>query len=356
MRIVLRILLVALLLITLAATNIVFAAGRFSDQETASSVFGAISGWLDFAWHWRVPITINSNDSLNDYQLQITIDTASLVATGKMQDSGNDIRFTGADGMTQINYWIDSGMNTSSTVIWVKVPSIPAGNSMIYMYYGNTSALAASDGDGTFIFFDDFENGFTPDGKWTIVNQDAGSISLSTNNVFQGASSIRITDSPNGSNLGLYAYFSPQTECMIEYAIYFTQQGSKEIQMLDVAQTIGPRGEFVRSKGNTNTLEYYVTGWTSLGKFQAGRWYQCRTVIPDITTATDYYSLYFYSDTGNLLVQADNLRFNNNADLDSLAFFKYIGTSDSRTDTCLDVVKVRAYTATEPIYSLGGEQ
>lgn len=354
----LRIMLVAVLVATLAAGNLVFAAGRFVDQETSqNNVLRAISGWYDFAWHWRVPITINNTGSaLSTYQLRITINTASLIAAGKMQSSGDDIRFTTPDGVTPISYWIDSGMNTMSTVLWTKVPSIPTGSSTIYMYYGNASAPPASSGDNTFLFFDDFENGCIPEIKWTVVNPSAGNISLSTTNVFHGANSLRVTDSPNGSNLGLYADFSPQTQCVIDYAIYFNLQGSKEIQLLDPAGNIGPRGGFAKSKAGTDTVEYYIIDSTVIGNFPAATWYQPRIVVPDTTTATDYYSLYFYSSTGSLLAQAANVRFYNNADLGTLARFMYIGTSDSRTDTYLDLVKVRAYTATEPIYSIGSEQ
>jgi hypothetical protein len=352
----LLVILIGLVATTLAAANIVFAAARFYDTETSRCVFTAISGWLDFAWHWRMPMTISSAGSLSDYQLKITVNTASLVAAGKIQASGDDIRFTDSNGITLINYWIESGMNTASTVIWVRVPTITTGTSTVYMYYGNASAPAASNGDATFMFFDDFESGFTPGVKWTVTHPEAGTVSLSTNNVFHGANSLRITDSPNGYNLGIYAGFYPQTACVIDYAIYFNLQGSKEFQVQDSAGNIGPRGGFVKSKGGTDTLEYYITDWTTIGNFPAATWYQSKIVVPEVATPVDVYSLYFYSASGTLLAQASNARFYNNADLNDLARLVYVGTSDARTDTYLDLVKVRAYAAVEPVYSIGNEQ
>jgi hypothetical protein len=60
-----------------------------------------------------------------------------------MRSDCGDIRFTDSDGQTQLNYWIESGCNTSSTKIWVKVPSIPANSTKtIYVYYGNSSATS----------------------------------------------------------------------------------------------------------------------------------------------------------------------------------------------------------------------
>jgi len=54
-----------------------------------------------------------------------------------------------------------------NSVLWVKVPSIPAGSTKtIYMYYGNPSATPMSNGDNTFIFFDDFNDNSLDLAKW----------------------------------------------------------------------------------------------------------------------------------------------------------------------------------------------
>ncbi len=350
--------LLALILLALAAGKTPSTSARFFDQEVSNhNILTAIGNWYDFAWHWRLPISVrNTGENLTDYQLRIVVNTAALIAAGKMGPTGNDIRFTQGDGLVAINYWIDSGMNTQSTVIWVRVPSVPTGSSTIYMYYGNPSAVAVSSGDATFIFFDDFEDGFDRGTKWSVINPGAGSVAPSGVNAFHGANSIRVTDSPNGLNLGVSANFSAQTRCVIEYAIYFSLQGSKEIEILDPAGSIGPRGGFVKGKAGNDTLQFYVTNWNNIGDFPAGSWYQSKLVIPDVSTSMDRYSLYFYSNTGNLLAQANDVRFYNSSNLNSLARFVYVGTSDARTDTYIDLVKVRAYSATEPTYSLGSEQ
>lgn len=85
-----------------------------------------------------------------------TIDTTTLITAGKMRSDCGDIRFTDSDGSTLINYWIESGQNTVSTKIWIKIPSISAGTNTIYVYYGNASATSASNGTNIFLFFDDF--------------------------------------------------------------------------------------------------------------------------------------------------------------------------------------------------------
>jgi len=71
-----------------------------------------------------------------------------------------DLRFALAND-TQIPYWMENDKSA-----WVKVPSVPAGNSTIYMYYGNASAVYNSSlgGNDTFVFFDDFN--YWDRGKW----------------------------------------------------------------------------------------------------------------------------------------------------------------------------------------------
>ena len=111
-------------------------------------------------WAWRKPVTINnlSNPSaLTNYQVLITTNTAQLIADGKMRSDCGDLRIRDTNGTTDLDYFIESGCNTSSTNIWVEVPSILAStNKTIYLYYSYPSATSLSNADATFKFFDDF--------------------------------------------------------------------------------------------------------------------------------------------------------------------------------------------------------
>ena len=108
----------------------------------------APGGWYNASWIYRKPIVINNtqnSNSLTDFQVLVTVDTASLIAAGKMRSDCGDVRITDSDGVTLINYWIESGVNSSNTKIWIKVPTIPASSiTTIYMYYGNPEATSIS--------------------------------------------------------------------------------------------------------------------------------------------------------------------------------------------------------------------
>lgn len=70
-----------------------------------------------------------------------------------MQASGNDIRFsTSCNGSPTIPYWIESGMNTSSTRIWLRLPQLNANSAnVITLFMGNPAAAAGSNQSDVFV-------------------------------------------------------------------------------------------------------------------------------------------------------------------------------------------------------------
>ncbi|KKP89348.1 MAG: hypothetical protein US57_C0019G0001, partial [Candidatus Moranbacteria bacterium GW2011_GWC2_37_73] len=68
-----------------------------------------------------------------------------------MQADGRDIRIIDSDGVTPLSYWIESGINTTTTKIWVNVPLIPVGGKTVYLVYGNSANTAQSSTTDTFV-------------------------------------------------------------------------------------------------------------------------------------------------------------------------------------------------------------
>src|SRR3989339_206512 len=106
--------------------------------------------WYDESWQYRqtINITNGSSSALTNYQVPVVINTAGLIAAGKLQNDCDDLRFTDV-AQASLPYWIDSetgpGCNSATTKIWVKVPVIPpSGASVLYVYYANSSAVAAT--------------------------------------------------------------------------------------------------------------------------------------------------------------------------------------------------------------------
>lgn len=91
-------------------------------------------------------ITENTGSTLYNYQVRLKVNTQLLIGGGMLQANGEDLRFGGdCAGNVLYNYWIESGINTDSTVIWVKMDSLAGGSvNALFMYYGNPSATAVS--------------------------------------------------------------------------------------------------------------------------------------------------------------------------------------------------------------------
>ncbi len=105
---------------------------------------------------YQQTITINNTNTvaLTNYQIELTLNTASLISAGQMQSDCADIRFTDSSGII-LPYWIESGCNTTTTQIWVNVNNIAASsNTLIYLYYGSPSANIGENPYNTFNYFD----------------------------------------------------------------------------------------------------------------------------------------------------------------------------------------------------------
>lgn len=114
-------------------------------------------GW----WRFRKPIVVagSSAGAQTNYVVPVIVDTAALIAADKMSATGADIRFATAAGV-ELPWWLESGLNTVSTKLWVRVSQIPTGGTTVYLHYGNPSATLAgyaNNGKATFELFDDFE-------------------------------------------------------------------------------------------------------------------------------------------------------------------------------------------------------
>lgn len=130
--------------------------------------------WWNTSWLYRADNIISNGT--RPYQILLNISNATgtnnatyVFCNGHCNSNFSDVRFT-LDNTTVIPYWFE---NTTTGKVWVNLTS----NGTINMYYGNTlETISTSDGNTTFIFFDDF-SGATVDttNKWNI---NAGSPSI----------------------------------------------------------------------------------------------------------------------------------------------------------------------------------
>ncbi len=287
--------------------------------------------WLT-GWNYRKPITIsNSGSALTDHQILITIDTSTLVTAGKLLLSCNDIRFTSSDGSTTLNYWIESGCNTTSTNIWVKVPSIVTGSNTIYFYYNNPSAIPGSNGTNTFIFFDDFSGDLS---KWTLAQTTPGNVSIvggslrmyGDDSTYNGNAAASVTNISVGSIIEFRLKYTPGSVGVWGYS----------------NQSFTPWGAGISFLGG-EPIRYVRDGtYAYLTSSTAPDFAPCKIILKPTAGYTLYYN--------NVLQQDDTTWTNPNS------ANKIVLMQVHAAYSYVDDIKVRKYVATEPTTCIGGEE
>ncbi|HXB39372.1 MAG TPA: DUF2341 domain-containing protein [Bacteroidia bacterium] len=165
-------------------------------------------------WKYRDGINVHENAGAQklNYQVLLTINTSALVGANKMNLKGNDIRFSkDCGGSVLLNYFIDTlTMNTPATQIWVELDTLKSsGNYLMYMWYGNAAAAAASNFNNTFPLSTQL---IVPTGSVTLSGTNnyswfeiaaGATVVVGPNSPFViNARMIRITGTLNGSGAG----------------------------------------------------------------------------------------------------------------------------------------------------------
>ena len=168
--------------------------------ETEKDVYGPnqyvklseSSNWWNKTFRFRRGINITNPNSydLENYQVNFSIDTSSLIDEGKMNEDCSDIRFTYLNRSTnteiEIPYYIDGECDVSGeTKIWVKVPFIQGGGyERIYLYYGNlTPVESESDIEEVFSYSEPRTIGYVVSDQ--IASNGISILSLCDNNEVQ---------------------------------------------------------------------------------------------------------------------------------------------------------------------------
>jgi hypothetical protein len=127
-----------------------------------------------------------------NYQMRITIingtgtDSENIMYTTNVAQSNfDDVRFTWYNSTSgqeeEIDYWCEEVNNGINATFWIEIPKTSiTGITTIYVYYGNDQIGTASNGDDTFIFFDDFDGTSLNTTKWIEENYGgSGTVTVS---------------------------------------------------------------------------------------------------------------------------------------------------------------------------------
>lgn len=76
-----------------------------------------------------------AGESQTNYDFELTLNTQSLIAQGKMAGDCHNLKFTDGTG-TELAYFLESGCNTPATQIWIQLPTLISGTNHIQVMYG----------------------------------------------------------------------------------------------------------------------------------------------------------------------------------------------------------------------------
>lgn len=127
-----------------------------------------------FDWQYYRTVNIETSNVTysRPYQVRIPLQTADLIADGKLRADLADLRVFNAT-CDPVPFVALPEPGTDSITIWVKLAGDNINTTMLQLYYGKESAASAMNGDSVFTFFDDFSSGVIDPEKWETVGEFA---------------------------------------------------------------------------------------------------------------------------------------------------------------------------------------
>ncbi|MFA5794029.1 MAG: DUF2341 domain-containing protein [Candidatus Brocadiia bacterium] len=274
------------------------------------------------------------NRVLSTVEVQAHYNAGSNTGSNRIKSDYADIRFTNSDMSQELSFWQEADNR-----FWVKVPSLPNGNTIIRMLYGNVAASASSDITNTFIFGEDFSTGTLSASKWTSTSLLYYISSGVLNGWSDGTSWKGLTSAytcgPSDAVIWETMY---KSDAVNNVRLYF-EQSANRFAIQPWPGGTGPQMQYRENGGSyTNGSQYATTS--------ANTWYIYRITrlssigFKAITLGSNYNQL--GTDTKA-------------SDYWNSVTFRLSQAEYSTVNSCYDWIRVRKYLAVEPTTSVGAE-
>jgi len=328
--------------------------------------------WLSgFGYRKQITITGQSGAGTN-YQVKLLVGETSGASGEQFDLAGhctsfpNDIKFTASDGSTELSYWVESTSGTTPNrlaTIWVKVTADLGSNQNIYIYYGKSGQSNSSNGNNTFLVFDDFNDGSLDTNKWktntksgTTISETSGNLQFNLSGTYTG-----------GCILAQDAYALPSGSYAVE----------TEAMQTDFYAN-GAQGTYAGFTNNTTSFDFsygnpsamtsaHLRRWSGGSKYLAIQISSFGSYVEG-TTAVSITNIWFkvkmtYTYTASPQVVTgvftqlsspfSSVTLNNSGTGGIQPIYVVVGSGDyyiAKT-AYINYVLVRKYTSTEPAYS-----
>ena len=239
--------------------------------------------WWNLSWTKKKAITLlgGASGAQSSYQVKLTVAWES-----SMKSDFSDLRFLNADEDTLLDSWLEEYTSETSATVWMETDT-PANTveARFFMYYGNSGAPSAWDGDATFpSLFDDFEDGNTT--GWTDAMD---TFEASTDQAKHGTHSLKTQS--NTWQYGYYPITSINYPIACDMYIYPTAN-NKTIQFGLASASVADRTNAVYAYMHTDGKIWSYDGSTLTDwgvNYNANQWYHIRLVVYPATDTFDAY-------------------------------------------------------------------
>ncbi len=122
-----------------------------ADYHSGNNMLLSCGGEELLTTYFREVVVRNPGaQTLTNHQVAVTLDTASLIEQEKIFATGANIQFRDMQGV-ELNYWFDPvTLNTTNTLIWVKIPLLSAySTNRLFLCYGGDATTSPGDFDVT---------------------------------------------------------------------------------------------------------------------------------------------------------------------------------------------------------------
>ncbi|MEM4245659.1 MAG: DUF2341 domain-containing protein, partial [Candidatus Nanoarchaeia archaeon] len=294
--------------------------------------------WYNTEWQYRQKVYVSEgSDTLDGYQLNISINSANNGTNFNWSRECEDIRFTNIYN-TELKYWIESCNSANqAAAIFVKLDNtITQANPYIYMYYGNDEVTNNSNGTETFDFYDDFlDENINPEvwynqtsGSGYAMNIENGALNLSV--VYNGAGQASVVS---------YAQFT--TNKSVETLARVRYQGTYDYNIM-FSNLYGLTAGQITYTGSSD--RWYIGSGNSYERITTDNWYKMQMVAND--TAVNLY----VNDT----FKASSPISNTTTSIKVMAYIPDASWDDV-SHSQYDWIRVRRYMDIQPNYTIGEE-
>jgi len=314
--------------------------------------------WWNTTWLKKIAVNVSTvSNFTGGYQIPM-----NLTLNASFKSDGSDIRCVNSSEDGLIGCWAESSSAGSWIYFWANASIVNTNGTAFYIYYNNSAATAAWNGDSTFPFFDDFDGSInTTSWTWKYLWSDACTAVTSGGKMYVGSKTNGGCDLIEQSK----SFSNNIRFRLINYSVTVVPQSNYPMEAIGML-TSNSVAHFESSynAGNGYTSRWYAITASNLLNVT---WFNSAAGATETNLATGSL-LYTVNSPFNMEVRvnttvqwlANATLFYNNTDTTyrTSLYPRIQAYAPTATGNCttIDAVFVGVWADNEPTYALGAEE